>query len=92
METFTIAEVPYYSFTDRYAMYVLGSTFYGLYFVIAFPMFARVDEHVGESWSLSKTAIDSLASAMIVFILCDFWRLAIGGIGNPNADTIPFIY
>ena len=56
METFTIqtvklpnifflfwlfVKVPYYSFTDRYKMYTIGSTFYGLYFVISFPMFLR---------------------------------------------------
>lgn len=39
-----------------------------------------------------RAAIDSLASAMIVFILCDFWRLIVGGIGNVNAEKIPFIY
>jgi len=93
METFTIASVPYYTFTDRYAMYVIGSTFYGLYFVIAFPFFARVDENIGERWILSKTAIDSLAASMIVFILCDFWRLAMGGIGmhGVNLESVPFL-
>lgn len=50
-------------------MYIVGSTFYMLYFVIGFPMFVRIDEHgsehTGQNWSIWHTAVESLASAMV---------------------------
>jgi cycloeucalenol cycloisomerase len=46
METLTISSFPYYSFEDRNAAYLVGSAFYGLYFIVSFPMFYRVDEYV----------------------------------------------
>ncbi len=80
METFTIQHFPYYHIPDRWAMYVYGSMFYALYFVVSFPMFLRLDEAAGESWSLSRTAIDALAACMLITQLLDFWRLGIGPI------------
>jgi len=93
METWTIQSVPYYNFTDRDRMYKIGITFYALYFVVGFPMFLRLDEKIGSFWSLSRTALDALASAMIVFILCDFWRLIVGQIspGNAKSGTLPIL-
>jgi cycloeucalenol cycloisomerase len=91
-ETKTIESFPYYSFTDRDNMYRIGLTFYALYFIVSFPMFIRLDEDKQIRWDWSKTLIDSLAAAMIVFTLCDFWRLIIGNI-NPgkSVNTLPFL-
>jgi len=93
MEAWTMEKVPYYAIQDRERMYTIGSAFYMIYFIISFPMYARIDEtgpQRNEKWSVSRTAIDSLASAMIVFCLCDFWRLIIGSIIG-NTDSIPFL-
>ena len=35
-------------FQDRSMVYRLGSAFYGLYFLVSFPVFLRLDEHL--SW------------------------------------------
>lgn len=67
IETFTIQMVPYYSFVDRQKMYLIGTFFYAIYFFVSFPMFLRLDEEK-EKWSVSRTVIDSLASAMLVFV------------------------
>jgi cycloeucalenol cycloisomerase len=96
LETVTIQNFPYYDIPDRYAMYVYGSMFYGIYFIVSFPMFARLDE-TGNTWSLSATFIDSMACCMIITQLLDFWRLSIGHITNapttnPIKQSIPFVY
>lgn len=44
METLTISSFPYYSFEDRFMAYTLGSAFYGIYFIVSFPVFYRLDE------------------------------------------------
>jgi len=41
MEAFTIAKVPYYQHHDRQTMYLIGSCFYAIYFIVSFPMFYR---------------------------------------------------
>mmetsp|Transcript_11416 Transcript_11416/g.36279 ORF Transcript_11416/g.36279 Transcript_11416/m.36279 type:complete len:277 (-) Transcript_11416:578-1408(-) len=74
IEVVTISSVPFYSHKDVAAMYTIGSAFYGLYFIISYPAYARMSP----SWTLSYAAQDALSAAMVVFILCDFWRLAIG--------------
>jgi hypothetical protein len=47
METFTIAAYPCYRFDDFHHTATVGSAFYGLYFVVSFPMFFRLS---GGSW------------------------------------------
>ncbi|EFA75448.1 Cycloeucalenol cycloisomerase [Heterostelium album PN500] len=93
MEAWTLEKVPYYHIENREQMYLIGSTFYMLYFVVSFPMFTRIDEtNDGQKWSLSRSALEALGSAMIVFILCDFWRLIIGSItGDTAAQAKPFL-
>ena len=47
----------------------------------------RMDEDPRRPWTVAEAALDSLAAAMIVFILCDFWRLYIGrlpGVQGPK--------
>ena len=41
MESLTICGFPYYKFADRDMAYTLGSAFYGIYFLVSFPMFLR---------------------------------------------------
>ena len=43
-ETLTIAGFPCYRFDDWHAAATLGSAFYGLYFVVSYPTYARLDE------------------------------------------------
>ena len=83
METLTIAHFPYYDFEDRDMAYTVGSAFYGLYFVVSFPAFLRVDEApagaVGaQTHTLARAAVEALAAAMAVLQLLDFVRLALG--------------
>jgi cycloeucalenol cycloisomerase len=55
-EAFTIQAFPYYAIDDREFMYTVGSMVYGLYFIVSFPMFARVDEvDCGEVVAPKKT-------------------------------------
>ncbi|XP_002992397.2 cycloeucalenol cycloisomerase [Selaginella moellendorffii] len=80
MEAVTISNFPYYDMVDRDAFYRIGSLFYAIYFFVSFPMFIRLDENPRSRWTLSQTAIDSLAAAMIVTILLDLWRIGLGAI------------
>ena len=82
-ETLTISGFPYYTFADRGRAYTVGSAFYGLYFVVSFPAFLRVDEApagaVGaQTHTLARAAVEALAAAMAVLQLLDFVRLALG--------------
>eukprot|EP00899_Mesostigma_viride_P025380 jgi/Mesvir1/6026/Mv00770-RA.1 len=88
METLTIAHFEYYTFTDKTAMYTVGSLFYAIYFFISFPMFRRMDETATDKWTWTRAACDSLAAGMIVTILLDFWRLFVGPIAayKPSYD------
>jgi cycloeucalenol cycloisomerase len=44
MEAFTIQGFEHYVIADRAFMYTVGAVVYGIYFVVSFPMFARMDE------------------------------------------------
>lgn len=63
-------------------MYTIGSVIYGIYFIVAFPMVARLDEDVSKPWTLAQAATDSLAACMLVTILLDLWRITVGGISK----------
>ncbi|CAM9353329.1 unnamed protein product [Phaeothamnion confervicola] len=84
METLTISGFPHYSFADRDMAYVLGSAFYGIYFVVSFPMFYCLDERPSERGgsrgeaSLWQAAVSSLGCGMLVLSLLDAVRLAVG--------------
>ena len=41
METLTISNYEDYSFADRDMAYKVGSLFYGLYFIVSYPVFFR---------------------------------------------------
>ena len=65
METLTISSFPYYSFQDRFMAYTLGSAFYGLYFIVSFPVFYRIDEKVGQRAEGDETE-SVVATAVVV--------------------------
>lgn len=86
METLTISSFPYYSFQDRFMAYTVGSAFYGLYFLVSFPVFYRIDEKIGQHidgavvqpHSLFQTIFEALGTCMLVLILLDAGRLMSG--------------
>lgn len=78
MEAITICAFPYYRFADVHMAYTIGSFYYGLYFLVSFPMFLRVDEDPKKTFTLFQTAVEALASSMLVLCLLDFVRLYLG--------------
>jgi cycloeucalenol cycloisomerase len=88
METLTISSFPYYSFEDRFMAYTLGSAFYGIYFIVSFPVFYRVDEHIvgvvgeksckGVPYTVYQTVMEALGTSMLVLCLLDFARIYCG--------------
>ncbi|ONK65970.1 uncharacterized protein A4U43_C06F2850 [Asparagus officinalis] len=80
LETLAIANFPYYDFVDRDLMYKVGSLFYAIYFLVSFPMFARIDEKDSNSWDLPRITVDALGAAMLVTIILDLWRIFLGPI------------
>lgn len=82
METLTISSFPYYCFEDREMVYRIGSAFYGIYFIVSFPSFYRLDEKVNAQGgvlphTLYQTVMESLGCSMGVLLLLDFARLAL---------------
>jgi len=78
MEALTICGFPYYRFEDRHMAYTVGSAFYGIYFLVSFPMFIRVDEDAKRPFTLFQAGVEALATSMAVLILLDAVRLALG--------------
>ncbi len=75
METLTISGFTCYTFENRSMVYALGSAFYGIYFIVSFPMYYRVNENT----TLWDTIISSLATGMMVLLLLDFVRVFVVG-------------
>jgi len=93
-EAWTLEKFPYYDFEDYSKLYSIGIWFYTIYFIVSFPVFYTLDEFKSTkgSWDLSYTSISSLAAAMVVFTLCDFWRLIIGKVdGSMASSGLPFL-
>lgn len=76
METFTISSFPYYTYPDYYKMLTNGSLFYGVMFLVSFPLFFLIDEY--RVWSLGEVSITAFGSMMMVMLLADVWRLYLG--------------
>ncbi len=53
------------AFPDRAAMYKYGSVFYGLMFVVTYPMFVQFESQ-GRQWSLARVVLHSLAATALV--------------------------
>lgn len=81
MEAWTIEKFPYYSFEDRDQAYVVGSAFYGIYFLVSFPWFYAIDEYTrrvvrpADRLPLTLVVKDALAASFVVLCLLDFVRL-----------------
>lgn len=80
METLSISSFPDYSFEDRYMAYTVGSLFYGIYFIVSYPVFYRLDEKVGGRskqmpHTFYQTVMEAFGTSMIVLCLLDFGRL-----------------
>ena len=79
METLTISSFPYYSFEDRDMAYIVGSAFYGIYFLVSFPAFFYFDVDVDSKNVPKVTLLDTVLSScgygMIILCLLDFVRL-----------------
>lgn len=73
MESLTICGFPYYDFENRHMAYTLGSAFYGIYFLVSFPMFLRVNET--KPMPMSQVFWESMGSGMAVLCLLDFVRV-----------------
>ncbi len=98
MEVATISSFPYYTYKDAWAMWVIGSGFYGMYFLLSFPWFTRIDEEVdtydkktdkvipAKRWSLGEVVKDCLAQSMFATILLDTWRITVGQIHTEGVD------
>lgn len=56
-------------------MLIKGSAFYGIFFVVTFPWFFRLDEGPHCHWSLGRVVTESLAAMMVVLLSADFLRL-----------------
>ena len=89
LQTLTISNFPYYDFEDRHLAYTVGSAFYGLYFVVSFPVYFALDEPnelVGTAHRfitatpLRDAAVSSLASGMVVLLALDLTRLVAVGV------------
>eukprot|EP00606_Chrysophyceae_sp_TOSAG23-5_P000939 GSChrysophyteH2.ASY1.ANO1.1262.1 assembled CDS len=83
METLTISSYEHYGFNvDRATIYYLGSAFYGLYFIVSYPAFYRMDEYVNtkgdKPHTIYSVVMEALGSGMLVLLLLDFCRLAMG--------------
>lgn len=90
METWTISSFPYYTIRDRFYMYTVGSVCYGIYFIVSFPAYYRLDEGT-ERWTCAQAAIDSLGSCMAVTIMLDLWRLTMGSVLPNVPDCVPYM-
>lgn len=79
-EALTISHFPYYEMVDRSTFYKVGSLLYGIYFLVSFPMFKRIDEDPNTPWNLNQVVVDALGASMLVTIVLDLWRITIGPI------------
>jgi len=65
-------------------MYLYGSDFYFIYFIVSFPMHFAIEE--GSKTSLRSTIMNAFATCGMVTLLLDMWRMAIG----PIVQNCPF--
>ena len=65
-----------FEYADRGRMLAWGSLFYGTFFVVSVPVFARIDE--GERWSHGRIVSSALAVSMVVVLGLDLWATLIG--------------
>jgi cycloeucalenol cycloisomerase len=96
-EAVSIQHFPLYSYSDRFAFLTVGSVFYGIYFMIGFPMFFALDEYISSKVPSTSSAPhasrdslwyvvqNALAAVALVTLLLDIWRLALGELSSLDA-------
>lgn len=77
-EAITIAGFPYYGFRNRRLAISVGSFFYGVYFLVSFPAFSRIDADSRRPHSLFRAMVEAAAASFLVLQMLDFTRLALG--------------
>jgi cycloeucalenol cycloisomerase len=95
METLTISGFDKYCFSKPiHEIYTKGSAFYGIYFLVSYPVFYEIDEKTQltvdgvKPFSIKQVVLEAMGSGMIVLLLLDFCRillkedLKIDGINN----------
>ena len=65
-----------FSYADRTRMLLVGSLFYGSFFVVSMPIFERLDRD--RRATFSSTMLDALAAAMLVLLALEGWALLVG--------------
>ncbi len=85
METLTISGYNKYCFeVPRDVIYTKGSAFYGIYFIVSYPVFYLIDEKTklvpGGPYphTMYKVIMEAMGASMIVLLLLDFCRLGMG--------------
>lgn len=89
-ETWTISSFPYYTYPDYYEMLTRGSIFYGTFFVVTFPWFARLDEDMLKPWSIRKVVVEAFAAMMVVLLCDDIWRLIFEHFNLSKRKGVPY--
>ena len=89
-ETWTISNFPYYTYPDYYQMLTKGSVFYGTFFVVTFPWFARLDENPWKLWSVGKVVREALGAMMTVLLCDDAWRLILEYFDLTRHKRVPY--
>jgi cycloeucalenol cycloisomerase len=69
----------YYRRMDLMLKY--GSAIYATYFIASFPIYCRIDEGEGQSWSLWQTGAAACSASMLTFYMLDFAARFIGSLG-----------
>lgn len=86
IEVASIASFPYYTYPDTWRMWVIGSGFYGIYFLISYPLYAWIDDdckNAHESKNdLLQIGILAMAYGMVTTFMLDAWRLSFGALNE----------
>jgi cycloeucalenol cycloisomerase len=61
-------------------MLTYGSAIYATYFIASFPIYCRLDETPGQSWSLWQTSAAAFSASMLTFYMLDFAARFIGSL------------
>jgi cycloeucalenol cycloisomerase len=60
-------------YLNRAAMLSVGSTAYGLLFLVSFPNVFRLDETVDQKWTITRCIVEASFVSMVTLFLIDMW-------------------
>jgi cycloeucalenol cycloisomerase len=60
-------------YLNRDAMLRVGSTAYGLLFLVSFPNVFRLDETVDQKWTITRCIVEASFVSMLTLFLIDLW-------------------